>query len=230
MNATWLIALFVLAAVGFGVLVWHFERKRRLAMQALAAELGFRYAARDPSGLQARLERLFPQLDDGENRYAYNVVWGERNGHRLHLFDQHYETYSRDSKGRRTTHHHHRSFVAVDHDLDLGRLDLRPEGWFDKVASVFGFDDIDFESAEFSRRYHVKAQDRKLAYDVVHPQMIEFLLRVEPLHLSAAGTMLLLRRGSGRMSPTELRQLAMHAEAFLERIPRYVRKDRGGAA
>ena len=37
---------------------------------------------------------------------------------------------------------------------------IRREGVFDKIAGAIGFDDIDFESAEFSRRFYVKSSDR----------------------------------------------------------------------
>ena len=53
---------------------------------------------------------------------------------------------------------------------------IRPEGFFDKVAGAFGFDDIDFESEEFSRAFFVKSSDKRFAYDVLHPRMLELLM------------------------------------------------------
>ncbi|NJN14634.1 MAG: DUF3137 domain-containing protein, partial [Planctomycetes bacterium] len=118
----------------------------------------------------------FGEFSTGSNRYAYNVLAGRTGERDLWIFDHHHETYSTDSKGRRTTHHHHVTCLLLQHDLDLGNLRLRPEHLFDKLKAAFGFDDIDFESAEFSRRFHVSGEDRKLAYDVFHPRMIEYLL------------------------------------------------------
>ena len=40
---------------------------------------------------------------------------------------------------------------------------VRPEHVFDRLASFLGFDDIDFESVEFSKRFMVKFADRKFA-------------------------------------------------------------------
>ncbi|MCZ6810529.1 MAG: hypothetical protein O7D97_00875, partial [Planctomycetota bacterium] len=57
---------------------------------------------------------------------------------------------------------------------------IRREGMFDKLAGAFGFDDIDFESAEFSKRFYVKSPDKRFAYDVIHPRMMEFLLGGDP--------------------------------------------------
>ena len=103
------------------------SRKRREALKHLADRLGFTFHASDPHGLAFRYERFGP-LARGDNRYAYNVLAGERPGLRVFAFDYHHQTYTRDSKGRRRTHHHHASHLLVDHPYDLGRLLLRPEG------------------------------------------------------------------------------------------------------
>ncbi len=43
------------------------------------------------------------------------------------------------------------------------------------------YGDISFESNEFSRRFRVKSRDKKFAYDVCHPRMIDFLLANDDL-------------------------------------------------
>ena len=91
-------------------------------------------------------------------------------------FDYHWQTHSTNSKGQRQTHTHRMSALVVDARVPLKGLQIRAENFFDKMKSAFGFDDIDFESAEFSRKFHVSAEDRKWAYDVLHARAIEFLL------------------------------------------------------
>jgi hypothetical protein len=91
-------------------------------------------------------------------------------------FDYHYETHSTDSKGRRQTHHHYFSAVIVNSKIPLKPLMIRPEGVFDKLKDFFGYNDIDFESAEFSKKFHVSAKDERWAYDVLHARAIEFLM------------------------------------------------------
>jgi hypothetical protein len=66
--------------------------------------------------------------------------------------------------------------VVLSSALPLEPLFIRPEGFFDKIGEFFGGGDIDFESAEFSRRFYVKADDRRWAYDVIHQRTMEFLL------------------------------------------------------
>lgn len=200
-------------------------KKRREAYRALADKLGGTYTPKDPYSLSRKYEPAFSTLRNGSNRYAYNVIRGKHEGRSLLIFDHHYETYSTDSKGNRTTHHHHRTFLLLHHDTDLGHIDVRPEGMFDKLKAAFGFDDVDFESEEFSRKYFVKAEDRKLAYDLFHPQMIEYFLGIPKITFTTAGGALLVRR-SGLLRPEAIEPLLEDAAGFLERIPRYLRKDR----
>jgi len=202
------------------------KKKREEAFRALARRLGCRFYPNDPFGLAGRYEGHFPTLQQGSKRYAYNVVEGALDGRRMHLFDHHHETYSTDSKGHRSTHHHHRTFVVLEHDADLGRMEVRPEHFLDKIGGFFGFDDIDFESEEFSRKYHVKAEDRKLAYDVFHPKMIEYFLGLGGFKVATSHALALFRRGSSRMSVAEIERTLLDADGFLDRLPRYLRKDR----
>jgi hypothetical protein len=202
------------------------KRKRQEAFRALAARLGCRYTESDVRRVGALFEVYFPTLRQGSNRYAYNVVEGTLDGRPFHLFDHHYETHSTNSKGHRTTHHHHRTFVCLGHDADLSRMEVRPEHFFDRVGAFFGFDDVDFESEEFSRKYHVKAEDRKLAYDVFHPQMIEYFLGLRGFKVTTAGGLALFRYGDGEMSIEDIERTLLGADGFLDRLPRYLRKDR----
>jgi len=204
---------------------WYQTKKRRELMAGIAARYGGRYYRDDPFGLSKRYERLFPTLSQGSNRYAYNVVEGNDAGRTFWLFDHHHETYSHDKNGRKT-HHHHRTFLITEHDVDLGRLDVRPEGFFDKLKAAFGFDDIDFESAEFSRRWHVGAKNREFAYQVFHPRMIEYFLTLDGFRMQTAGAYSICRVGSGRMGADELARVFRYSKGFRERLPRFVRKDR----
>ena len=150
-------------------------KKRRESLAAWAARHGLHFTPDKDHQFDAR----FPEFDclrHGSDRYAYNIITGEWEGRRIIAFDYHYETESRNSKGQSTTHDHSFSAVVLRAKVPIKPLVIRAETIFDKLGGVFGFDDIDFESAEFSGRYHVKSPDRKWAYDVLHPRTIEFIL------------------------------------------------------
>ena len=60
------------------------------------------------------------------------------------------------------------------------------------MTAFFGADDIDFESARFSERFHVKSPDRKWAYDVIHTKTMERLLRSRVFRIKMVGPHIML--------------------------------------
>ena len=172
-----------------------------------------------------KYEPGFKTLRQGSNRYAFNLLRGEHEGRRIAIFDHHYEVKSKDSSTS-----YRRTMLLVRLDVDLGVIEVRPEHWGDKVSAAFGFDDIDFESAEFSRRYHVQAEDKKLAYELFHPKMIEYLLRRKKIRLATYGRhMLTWRRRSGQLTMLQMRRLIEDTYDILDLIPRYMLKDRSAS-
>ena len=57
-----------------------------------------------------------------------------------------------------------------------------------RFAEALGISHITFESAEFSRAFGVRSADKKFAFDVCHPQMIEFLLANQDLTIEIRGS------------------------------------------
>ena len=74
-------------------------------------------------------------------------------------------------------------------------LIITREGVFSKIAQAFGYDDIDFESHEFSRRFCVRSKDKKFAYDVCNARMIEYLLANDDLNIEIEGMALAIGFG-----------------------------------
>jgi hypothetical protein len=166
--------LFLVLMIVVGVLGWLAEKRRREAFQALAQRLGLRYQKKDPSIAQ-RFEFL-DKLRQGENRYAFNILDGQFEEQPVMVFDFHYETHSTDSKGRRQTHNHYFSFFILFEEKVFPELRIYPENILSKLGQMLGFDDIDFESAEFSRAFTVRSKDKKFAYDICHTRMMRYLL------------------------------------------------------
>jgi hypothetical protein len=167
-----LVAALVITAVIFGAIA---ARKRREALFQLATRLGLSFSTDKDYSLADRFEFL-NKLDQGSNRYAFNVLRGPYQGHEVLVFDYHYETHSTDSKGIRQTHHHYFSFFILMLPMNFPELHISKEGIFSKIAQAFGYDDIDFESAEFSRTFCVRSKDKKFAYDICHAQFMEYML------------------------------------------------------
>ena len=188
MAGFFIVAICIIIAIVWGI---YAGKKRRDAMSLLAGRLGLRFSHERDYQIAKRYEFL-DKLDQGSNRYAYNVMEGGYEGHSVKVFDYHYETYSRDSKGNRQTHHHHFSFFILGLDRSFPELTIAKEGFFSKIAQAMGFDDIDFESHEFSKRFVVRSKDKKFAYDFCNAQMIDYLLSAQEIEIEVDSTSLAL--------------------------------------
>jgi hypothetical protein len=222
-----IIVVFVLLIVAGGIFSHRQAAKRRQALAETAARQGWTFAADNDSSLSAHFGSL-KCLDQGSNRYAYNVMRGNYRQHPVYAFDYHYETYSTDSKGNTTTHHHQFSVTVLETDLPLKPLLIRPEGVFDIIGEFFGFDDIDFESSEFSRAFHVSSSDRRWAFDVIHQTTMEFLLAAPRFTIEIAGARVVSYRDSC-FDPPEFEAALGVAAGIVERLPNYLLREWKGA-
>ena len=168
-----IVAVLAIAVIGaiYGVIR---ARKRLEGLFELAQRLGLNFSAAEDYGLADRYGFL-KQLAQGENRYARNVLSGTWQQNRVLAFDFHYETYTQGKSGRQT-HHHWFSFFILTLPAVFPDLTIRRENFLTKVAEVFGYQDIKFESAEFSKTFCVRSPDKKFAYDVCNAKMMEYLL------------------------------------------------------
>ncbi len=217
--------IIVIAVVLFIVLAIFGAAQKRKRQQALAAWVRAHGLSFDESHDRSFDER-FPEfgcLRSGDNRYAYNIMQGAWDGRRFLGFDYHYETESTDSDGDKTTHHHYFSAVILQANIPLKPLSIRPENIFDKIGGFFGFDDIDFESAEFSRKFMVKSSDRKWAYDVIHTRTMEFLL-AQPKHNIEFDTAHVIATTGRVFKVEDYERTVGLIDGMLDLIPDYVRK------
>lgn len=216
-----IIIIAVVALIVVGAVLGHLAaKKRREAMLALATRLGLRF---DP-GKDRELARRFAFLDklrQGSNRYAFNVLSGRYEDHDVTAFDYHYETHSTNSKGHRQTHHHHFSFFIVHLPASFPELKIGPEGFFSKIAQAFGYDDIDFESHEFSRKFCVRSKDKKFAYDVCNARMIEYLLAHPDLTIEIEHDALAISF-SRRLKPEQIEPNLQRLVHIRSLIPEYL--------
>jgi len=82
---------------------------------------------------------------------------------------------------RQTLHYR----IALMHQTfsEPGSLILRKEKITDKLANVFGMNDLDFESKAFSDRFYVQANPPQFAYKFFHPRMMEIFLKYPQYNL-----------------------------------------------
>lgn len=228
-----LLGIVIVGVIAVGAYVAHQQNKARLAaLSGLAARLGWRFHgdAKD-RGFDDRHPQ-FSCFRRGSDRYAHNRLLGPIRAFDTELSaeagDYHYETSSGSGKDRRTqTHRFSYLLVTLPFGWHLPSLRVRPENLFDKLAGAVGFEDIDFESAEFSRRHHVSSSDRRFAYALIDPRMIEFLLGTHPptFELGRGVLLVVAKNGNGRWEAAEFAGAIRWAGDFLARWPAHLVSD-----
>jgi len=166
------------------------RRKRSFAMRLLAERLRFDDFNPGHDESFAMGWGFLSRLNQGEQRFAFNLMRGTYHEQRLFVFDYHYQTGSGKNKREREL-----TMLMLVCREAFPQVTITPgrEGLLSKMAAAFGMgDDIQFESAEFSRDFRVQSKDKRFAYDVCNPQMIDYLLANRDLQIEIQGPVILL--------------------------------------
>ena len=195
-NVFWFFVLVVGAVVGF--LVWLSAKRaeqRRQALAQLAASRGLAFHREDPIGVPGTFAQ-FELFQRGDSNYASNVIRGAVEGHNYCACDFQYTTvtYSTDSKGHTQRHEHttYCSAALVELNYPVPAIWMRPENFLDKAAHLVGCHDLEFESAEFNREFHVKAENREIAFDIINAQTMQRLMASPFRHIEFNGAAVLI--------------------------------------
>jgi len=218
MHDFWVFVVIVIVFAGgiiFGVYA-SAKRRKELAEWALSRQLDF-VAAKD-SDFDSRYPN-FNCLNRGDSRYAYNIMTGAIAGRVFLGCDYHYATGS--GKNRQS---HNFSLVIVKSPILLEPLFIRPENFLDKLAEFAGFNDIDFESAEFNKKFYVKAPNKKWAYDIISPRMMEFLIQSPVFSIQFDSLSVIVYRDK-TFSTADFEAAVDFINGVFERIPEYVIRD-----
>lgn len=199
-----LVTLAIAAAILLIWAGWKWEQKRRAEFAAWAAQRGFRYAHQKDPELRRRYGFL-DRLQVGHSRAGYHVLHGDWQGYPAAAFQFRYTVGS--GKNQHTVH----VGVALLHlERSFPELLIGPENVLHRIGEIFGFGDIDFESAAFSNAFQVRCADKKFAYDFCNSGMIEYLLAHPDTCLEQeAGVLAVLREGHLR---------AEHLDGMFQRL------------
>jgi hypothetical protein len=189
--------IFIVIVAAVAVLGYISSLKRRQAMADVASKLGLQFMPGKDRYMARRYDFL-DKLRRGSDRYAFNVLSGGYQGNEVLLFDYHYRTGS-----GKNSHDYYISFFILQLPASFPELVIGPEGIFSKIAQAVGYDDIDFESHEFSRKFCVRSRDKKFAYDVCNARMIEYLLSNTDLSIEIEDRALAISFSS-RLSPDQI--------------------------
>lgn len=217
-----LLGLAVATLVGLGIWVnARITRKRQEAFRALASAHGWVYATDGPDP-SPRFPGFRP-FGQGHSRAARDLLTGRAGGaagQPFEAFTFKYVVTSGSGKNRHDTTYWH-EVVVLPMPLSAPRLTIDPETLGHKLFDALGGEDIDFESDEFSRAFWVKGDDRRFAYDVVSPTMMEHLLRDRGLAWQWQGTVLVACR-RGKLDPATAAALVQHVAKVPALLPRHL--------
>lgn len=216
-DTTIFLVIVGVAALIAGGIAWSFyaARKRREAMSALANELGLSFSP-DNRSAHVRFAPFVSIFDNGRSRASRNVLEGDTEYGKTVIFEY---TYVTGSGKHRTTHFH--SVCIIQTKFMFKRLSIRKEGLFDKIAGMVGFKDIDFASAEFSKRFWVKSDDEGFAREIMTDHMIDFMLKQkETPDIELGGDMLAFHK-HGLIKPAQYKELFAFATDFMLRMPQF---------
>jgi hypothetical protein len=191
-TSTVIIQILVAVLIGVSVIVASLartraNRNRLLELQMLAARLKFDEFKPDRDEGFAMGWGFLHRLAQGDDRYAFNILRGTYQGQALFVFDYHYRTGSGKSQ-----EHHYSTMLMLIVPEAFSQVTIGPENLLSRMAAAFGIEDIQFESAEFSRVFCVRSKDKRFAYDVCNPQMIEYLLANRDLVIEIQGPVISL--------------------------------------
>jgi hypothetical protein len=186
-------------------IVWYFNKKRTKVLKPVAESLNFTFSEKGEKSLMDSLSG-FHLFSQGYSRRISNVLTGKFNLIPITVMDYKYTT-----GGGRSSHTWHQTVLAIESDkLQLPRFVLRPENLFDKIGSVFGKKDINFEMAPmFSKRYILRGDNEESIRSFFNVGVLEYYEQHLGLSTEGDGVKLIYYRTSKRIPPDKI-------QAFLQ--------------
>ncbi len=213
-----LFAAFLVLAIAAVVFSYLAAKKRREQLLAFATSRGWTFAQEEP----LLVDRFTgPPFGLGFGRRAYNVLYGSHDGRDLVSFDYDYKTQTTNGKQTTTTVHRFSVLGLSMGGVAMPPLRVDPENFLDRFVGRLTGNDIDLESEEFNRAFTVSCPDRKFASDVLHPQMMEFLLAHRQLGWRfEQDSMLVIAQG--RRAPEQIDATLAVMDGITDRVPEFV--------
>jgi hypothetical protein len=168
-----LLATLLLGGIAGAVLLTkRSSAQRSAALSELAVRLGWGFHAEVPFKAVPDLDR-FELFRAGHSKKLRNLLTSPAApaAGRVVVFDYEYQT-----GGGKSQQTHRQTVCYVTHDdLRLPAFSLRPEHFFHRIASAFGFRDINFERRpEFSRLFLLRGGDEAAIRAAFHDDVLEF--------------------------------------------------------
>ena len=205
------VAIIVIALVIVGGYIA--QKKRAEQLQRFARAKGLTYEKRNDAWAQMDWGHPFGV---GRAQKARHVMTGHLSGRPVVTFAHEYTTGSGDD--RRTVH---TMVTAIQIPRAFPKLEVGLEGVTGRFARKLGFKDVELESEAFNRKYKIQCDNRKFAYDVLHPRFMEWMTAIDSNGFTIAGPYVVIHR-SGRLKEHEIDSNFGYISAVIEHMPGFV--------
>jgi hypothetical protein len=177
---------------------------RAAALEEVASKMGMTFVKEDEWGLRHRLKD-FGLFKEGHSRTIFNLM--QRKDafleEEFNIFDYKYTI----SANNYQKTFYQTVFFIKSHHLALPEFVLKPENFFHKIASYFGWQDIDFEeSPEFSDSYLLRGKDESYIRQIIKEKVRYFFTLEKKYTLAGVGFYLIFYKQEELLSPAAIEQ------------------------
>lgn len=206
------IAILILIFTINNILGWFFGRIRRNKLQIWAESNQLKF---NPSK-DKEFSSKFPDLEflQDYSEYAFNICRGKWQGREIITFDNTFDNCK-----------YYNSGVIIGCEHKLKPLYIRSEKFLDKITAAVGYEDINFESAEFSREFYVKAKNKKWAYDVIHTRAMSYLLSQDRYNIQFSSKYVMIWWPVHVFKVKRFEQVADMAIKLIDMLPDYAKEE-----
>ena len=177
-------------------------------------------AAMAYDGFLSRFQGFEP-FGEGYDFTVDNLLVGTKNNIDWYFFDYQYMTGNDKDRTR-----HYYSVFAARVPYTFPKLCLKPENVFTKLGQHLGMHELKFEVDEFNRRYYITCDEQKVAYDILCPQTIEYLMK-QPIRYWQLLGMYIVIVEPNTLQAEMCYQIMQEVTDFVSMMPNYVKQDLG---
>ena len=175
------------------------EQERTRQMVNVASLLGWQFSEAADLSWIPNLES-FALFNQGHSKQIKNAMYGEIDGVKAAVFDYYYVMGS----GKNRTTYNQSVVYFEPRNLNLPPFSLRPEHFFHKIVSAFGYQDIDFGNRpDFSGKYLLRGPDELAVRSIFTDALLGFYEMNEGTSTDGGGNQLFIFRQNQRPSPHE---------------------------
>jgi len=114
------------------------------------------------------------------------------------------------------------AFFIHSKNLSIPQFILKPETFFHQVASVLGYDDIDFEEhPEFSANYYLKSPDEEKIRQTFNDKMIHYFSLDNNWVMEAHGYYLLIYRENMKLERGDLKNFYKDGKKIYKHLKKF---------